>query len=257
MKYFDNHDFITDYKFSNNKLSEFNTSSFDEVRIKLFDNLFFYVKVLHKAGIILGDINFDNILVDKKALNPILVDIDSVQVGPFFSNTKRDDFIDPSVKMDGYKKHKYFIYTTESDIYSLAAIFYEMVVSSPPHFYQTKEALTTLYKKNIDLSFIDYFLNNKVKLNKHSHEIYKDDAYYVFLERLFFIQKNHPSVFNFFKSIFSEGQRYYFYYKQNRPVNIHKKDGVLEFKEVDLITQSKADPDVLELFIKQFELRIP
>lgn len=257
MKYFGNHSQISELKFSNNHFNYGNTEFHDDDIFKLFDNLFFYLKVLHKAGIILGDVNPENILIDKNNLSPCIVDFDSVQVGSFYSSSNRKEYIDPSVRVDGNGIHKYFIYTTDSDIYSLSTIFYELIVGPKPHFYTTTDPTDTYYKKTIDLSFIDFYLNNEDKIRKYEFKLREDKEYLAYEKRLQYIQDYYPNVFIYLKSIFSEGKRYYFYYLHNRPVNIHKKDGVLEFKEVELITQSKDDPDELELFIKQFDLQIP
>lgn len=257
MKYFGNHSQVSELKFSNNHYNYGNTELHDEDVFKLCDNLFFYLKILHKAGIILGDVNPENILIDKTNLTPCIVDFDSVQVGSFYSSSYRKEYIDPSVRVDGNGKHKYFIYTTDSDIYSLATIFYELVVGPKPHFYTTTDPTDTFYKKSIDLSFLDFYLDNTDKIKEHNYQLQEDKDFVAYKERLQYLQEFYPNIFNYLKSIFSEGKRYYFYYKQNRPVNIHKKDGVLEFNEVELITQSKEDPDELELFMKQFELRIP
>lgn len=258
MKYFNNHTQISELKFSNNNFNYGNDKIYkDEIIFKLCDNLFYYLKILHKAGIILGDVNPANILIDKNNLTPCIVDFDSVQVGSFYSNSNKKEYIDPSVRIDGNGKNKYFIYTTDSDIYSLAVIFYELIIGPNPHYYQTTDARDTYYKKSIDLSFLDYFINNKSKIEKHSLELEHNANITAFNERLQYIKEYYPNVFSYLKSIFSEGKRFYFYYKLNRPVNIHKKDGVLEFKEIELVTQSKEDPEELDLFMKQFELRIP
>jgi serine/threonine protein kinase len=257
MKYFPDHYQLSELKFSNNNLNYGNERIYDDDSIfKLCDNLFFYLKILHRAGLILGDINPENILIDS-ALTPCIVDFDSVQVGSFYSNSHRKDYIDPSVRVDGNGQHKYFIYSTDSDIYALAIIFYELIVGPLPHYFATTDPRDSFYKKSIDLSFLDYYLNNKSKILSHGLTLDNNIANESFAKRLHFLQEFHPNIFNYLKSVFSEGKRYYFYYKQNRPINVHKKDGVLEFNEVELITQSKEDPNELELFMKQFDLRLP
>ena len=63
MKYFGNHSQISELKFSNNHYNYGSTEIYDDDIFKLCDNLFFYLKILHKAGIILGDVNPENILI--------------------------------------------------------------------------------------------------------------------------------------------------------------------------------------------------
>ncbi len=256
MKYFGNHQEVSRYKYSNNHFTYGNTDLTDEAIFKICDDLFFYLKILHKAGIILGDINPENILIEKNTLTPCIVDFDSAQIGSFYSSSNRKEYIDPSVKVDGNRsgQHKYFIYTIDSDIYALAIIFYELIVGPKPHFYTTTDPADSIYKKSIDLSFIDFFDNNSEKIAKYGFAIRKDKEYYAYLGRLQYLKDNFQSVFNFLNSVFTKGKRSYFYYKQNRPISINKKDGVLEFTEVELIAQSKEDPEELQLFLKQFQL---
>lgn len=256
MKYFDRHIQISDLKFSSNHLGYGNTEHHDEDIFTLFDDLFFYLKVLHRAGIILGDINPENILIEQDTLIPCITDFDSVQIGSFYSNSDRRDYIDPSVKVDGIGKHKYFIYTTDSDIYSMATIFYEQIVGPKPHFFSTKDPTDTDYKKNIGLSFLDVFIQNEAKIKKHQLEVLEDKNYRAYAERLSYLQEFYPNILNYLKSVFIENNRFYFYYKQIRPVTIKKMDGILQFKEIELISQPKEDPEEIELFVKQFGINL-
>ncbi|MCZ7603058.1 MAG: serine/threonine-protein kinase [Melioribacteraceae bacterium] len=257
MKYFNNHMMVSDLKYSNNTYSYGDTNLTDADALKLIDNLFFYLRVLHKAGFVLGDINPENILVDKSSLIPSIVDFDSVQVGSFFSNTRRNDFIDPNVKIDGHGRNKYFIYTTDSDIYSLSIIAYELVLGAKPHFFQTSNPTETNYKKHIGLSLLDYYVTNKDKIEKHSLSLEENDLFKNLFERLEYLKRNHNSIFIFFKSIFTEDKRYYYYYQHNRNIYIQKKDGKIDIEEIELISQSKTDPNELGIFLKQFNISIP
>gem|GEM_PF-6844661 len=177
-------------------------------------------------------------------------------MGSFFSNTRRNDYVDPTVRVDGQGKYRYFIYTTDSDIFSLSIIAYELLLGTKPHFFQTKNPTETNFKKSIGLSLLDYHLGNTQKIKERSLDIEANIFYHALFERLDYLKENHNSIYNFFKSIFVENKRYYFYYLQNRQINIQKKEGGVEIKEVELITQSKEDPAELEIFMKQFNLNI-
>lgn len=256
MKYFAYCIPVSELKFSSNHLTYGGTNLGDEDMLKLFDNLFFYLKVLHKAGIILGDVNPENILVNKTNLTPAFVDFDSVQVGSFYSSSRRPDYIDPLVKIDGHGNHKYFIYSTDSDIFSLSIIFYEVMLGTKPNFFQTTTPTETNYKKNIGLSYLDYFIKNDTKIQFHQLQLEINKSHDAFNERLEYLKEYHSNVFNFLKSIFADSKRYYFYNKFVRAVNIQKKQGVTEFAEFELIEQSKADPEELELFMNQFDINL-
>jgi serine/threonine protein kinase len=257
MKYFNNHIMISDLKYSNNTYSYGETRFNDIDIIKIVDNLFFYLRVLHKSGFILGDINPENIMVDKSTFSPAVVDFDSVQLGSFFSNSKRNDYIDPNVRVDGQGKYKYFIYTVDSDIFSLSIIAYELILGTKPHFFQTTDPTETNFKKSISLSLLDYYLNNIEKIREKKLVIEKNDFYYSLYDRLDYLRDNHSSIFNFFKSIFFEGKRYYFYYIKSRTINIKKKDGGIDIQVGELISQSKEDPEELEIFMNQFKINLP
>lgn len=258
MKYFDNHNQISDYRFSNNSLSYGDSQLGDEDILNLFDRLFNYLIVLHNSGIILGDINPENILVDKNSLIPCLVDFDSVQFGSFFSNSNRQDYIDPTVKVDGYGNNKYFIYSIDSDVYSLATIFYETILGVKPHFFKTTVPTDTNYKKNIDLSFMDYFINNTTKTDKYSFNLVEDRHYDAFKARLVYIDEFYSIVIKYFISVFATGERNYFNYNSIIEGFSHFKRNILSshITSIELVIQSKEDPDELELFMKQFDLKL-
>lgn len=257
MKYFDNHIDLSDITYSNNTYSYGETKINDSDILKIIDNLFFYLRVLHRAGFVLGDINPENILINKTTLIPAYVDFDSVQVGSFYSTTKRNDYVDPMVRTDGHGKAKYFIFSTNSDIYSLSIIAYELLMGIPPHFFQTTIAAERNYLKSIDLSLLDFYVNNSEKIAKTKRDLKENDVSTVAMNRLEYIEANHNGIFNFFKAIFTQGKRYYYFYQKSRTINIQKRQGVLEIQEVELISQPKTDPDELELFIEQFKINLP
>jgi hypothetical protein len=52
-------------------------------------------------------------------------------------------------------------------------------------------------------------------------------------------------------------KRYYFYYIKSRTINIKKKDGGIDIQVGELISQSKEDPEELEIFMNQFKINLP
>ena len=67
----------------------------DKQVIEIFKNLFFIVKSVHKAGVVIGDFNDLNVLVKKD--KPYLIDFDSVQFGNYFCNVFTNKFVDPLI----------------------------------------------------------------------------------------------------------------------------------------------------------------
>lgn len=255
MKYFNNHTAL----FKNNRY-DLNLSAFrneninNEKGIAIVSTLFAFLKVLHKAGFILGDINPDNILLDNSFM-PAIVDFDSAQLGTYYSNTNRQDYIDPSVRIDGYGRKKHFIYTIDSDIYAMAIVCYEFMIGIHPYYFQTTIPTDIEYKKKKTLSLIDYLENNNSKTDKFDFQIFENPAYLASKERLQEIKTEHNNLYQFFKKIFSEGSRSYF---GNKNYDIKTQSSIESFDSVvvDLIPQSKEDPEELEIFMNQFKIRL-
>lgn len=256
MKFFDSHTPVAELLFSKNANSYGSSDYYDEDIIQFVDNLFHYLRILHRVGIILGDINPENILINRNTNNPAIVDMDSCQLGNFYSTTHRKDYFDPSVKIDGYGKNKYFIYSTESDILSLSIIAYELIVGSNPYFFQTRITTGTHYKREAKLSFLDYSINHATNPHLATHDVFRNSLYFSSLERLEFLRINHFEIFSFFKAIFVDEKRYYFYYKKKKEIIIKKRSGKTSVQEVELLAQTKEDPKEVELFLKQFHLPI-
>ncbi len=255
MKYFQTPKRLIEFTYSkvDEKFGESQLSEKDAIQI--VDDLFYKLKILHRVGLVIGDLNPENILIDPDNYSSFLVDVDSFQIGSYYSNSRRKDYFDPSVKIDGYGKAKYFIYSIHSDIYSMSTIAYEFLVGSNPHYFSTLTPSDTYFKKQKDLSLLDYFVGNKNKA--YADEIlFKDEMYYLHIARLNYLKENSFDFFLFLKAIFSEGKRYY-YGKERKEIKIQKRKGLLTLKESELIPQEKEDPEVLELFLNQYQLHLP
>ena len=79
-------------------------------------------KLHHEAGIILGDINDENFLVDTVTRKPYFIDIDSAVFETYECTVFSKDYIDPDVEERGKSPNDGFYYTMESDNFS-AAVF--------------------------------------------------------------------------------------------------------------------------------------
>lgn len=258
MKNFDSHSDLFDNRYDLNQSSFKNMKIDDSSAISIIVTLFAFLQVLHKAGFILGDINPANILFNNQTLMPALIDFDSTQVGTFYSNTNRQDYIDASVRTDGYGLKKHFIYTTDSDVYALTIVCYEFMVGIHPYFFQTSIPTDTEYKKSKELSLLDYIEDNRSKIGRFPFSVFKNAAYEATIHRLQEIKENHKELYAFFKAVFIEGKRDYFSMKASRiySLNSNQKTDTDDVSIVDIIPMTKDDPDELELFIKQFALTL-
>lgn len=258
MKNFNNHSDFFDNRFDLENSSFKNTRINDEIATSIIVTLFSFLRVLHKAGFILGDVNPDNVLLNNDTLMPVLIDFDSSQIGTYYSNTNRQTYIDSKVRADGYGSKRHFIYTTDSDIYALAIVSYEFMVGIHPYFFQTSRPTDTEYKKANGLSILDYLESNRDKTDKFDFEIFENAAYEATVLRLNEIKAEHKEIYAFFKSVFVEGKRNYFSMKESKIYNLSSSHSSEEddLSIVEILPASKGDPDELDLFMKQFDLSI-
>lgn len=257
MKNFNNHTDLFDNRYDLKTSSFKNKKIDDSGAISIIATLFAYLELLHKAGFILGDVNPDNLLLDKKTFMPAIVDFDSAQLGTFYSNTNRQSYIDPTVRADGYGRKRHFIYTTDSDIYAMAIVCYEFMVGIHPYFFQTTTPTDTEYKKKNLLSFIDYFEGNGAKTRQFDFKVFENPAFEATNVRLNQIKTGHNGIYLFFKSVFSEGLRNYFDTHGSKKYSIKADKSLQDDSDVsELIPQSKEDPEELELFMKQYNLKL-
>jgi serine/threonine protein kinase len=252
MKIYDQHHGLYDLKYDL-KTKKYKTQILDNDALNIIINLFTYLNALHRAGFVIGDISPDNILLDK-SLYPVIVDFDSAQIGTYYSTTTRMNYIHPAVRRDGVGRNKYFIYTTESDIFSLSVICYEFVIGVHPYYFSTSEVTDTRYKKDISLSLMDYIEGNTEKISRHGLEVYKNKYYDATVKRLDEVRQAMPDLYNFFKSIFVNGDARYF--KPNA-IKVKQEDTKRSIStEHNLIPQTKKDPPELEFFVKLFNINI-
>ncbi|MBU2546710.1 MAG: serine/threonine-protein kinase [Gammaproteobacteria bacterium] len=105
----------------------------DDKAVKLIYNTFNVVDKLHTARIILGDINPSNLLYNPKSNDPIIIDIDSVQIGQFKCLVCSPEYIDPLIQQQG----KNITYSEENDIFSIACICFQLIIGKNPFWVLT------------------------------------------------------------------------------------------------------------------------
>lgn len=256
MKYFQDCLCLDEVKFDPLKNKYKHEKMDDAEAIDIIQKLFSYTKCLHKAGIVLGDVNPENILLEKNGFQPVIVDFDSAQIGTYYSNTNRTNYIDPAVHTEGQERNMYFIYTTDSDIFALAVIGYEFIVGANPFFFPTSDASgkgsATEWKKKHYLSMLDYFENNKNKTSKFEFDIFYSSTCKYIIERLRYLKKNHSNIYEYFTSVFVNNRREYYLKEDISAVRRIARRSNIEKKE--LIPQTKVDPDELRIFMGQFSI---
>lgn len=64
---------------------------------EMLTRLWHLVQKTHEAGIIIGDFNWMNVMVNNQTREPMLIDADSMQFGTFLCTTYTETFVDPAL----------------------------------------------------------------------------------------------------------------------------------------------------------------
>ena len=191
---------MTDYEMSDDEAEE------------LFLNMTYGVFMLHRQGIILGDLNERNILYDTDRKLPLFLDIDSAQVDDFVCDAYTAEFLDPLIgrkRLDGAedKGEGSYEYSNSSDIFALAVNIYKLMTGFyPADFLGRGKPGDTgeLTKRKI---FLLRLLNDRKFLQDTGIELLDNSEQE---RRLMQIKKTYPALYQHFIDIFVNDQRSYF-----------------------------------------------
>ena len=159
--------------------------------------------------------------------------------------------------MDGFGNNKFFVYSTDSDTFSLSIIFYELIIGSNPYFYQTDPPTESYYKKQQNICLLDCILIGIEKEITKNINIVRNEFYYSTLNRILYLSESQPRVLDYFTKVFTNGIRKYFYLNEQKiiPKILFKKYKHVEGIE-HIMGYSKEDPKELIHFINQFQINI-
>lgn len=130
---------ILSFKFDDNDFQTYKGFKLNDYgAIELIYNMYESLMQLHRANIILGDLNPTNILYDCDKKCPVFVDIDSAQLGKYSCYAYTQDYTDPIVEESGKNTDGSYVYNSNSDYFSLALICYELFIGANPYFFSTK-----------------------------------------------------------------------------------------------------------------------
>lgn len=88
---------------------------------------------LHQAGVVIGDFNDKNVLVNLKTFDVYIIDFDSAQWGQWTCLTATPEFSDPTLLDQSHNLRKGASYSRVSDWYSFAVIVYQLLTLSHPY----------------------------------------------------------------------------------------------------------------------------
>lgn len=209
MKYFRNCPTINEicYDLSSNKFRDAKGISplNDDTSVKFIYNIFDAVEKLHKARIILGDVNPKNILYNSNTNQPVIIDIDSAQFGQFNCLAWSDEYLDPLIQQQGKNCKNCYTYNYESDIFSVSCICYELFVGTNPFYVLTRPAGSPVSNKQNGISLLRYMHSKENDID--GIQILKNSINDNHKKRLCVLKEKYENLYNFFVSVFLDNHR--------------------------------------------------
>ncbi|OQX23999.1 MAG: hypothetical protein BWK80_23105 [Desulfobacteraceae bacterium IS3] len=129
----------------------------DRQAIEFIYQMFDLLERLHKSRIVLGDVNPNNILCDFSSSKPkpVFIDLDSAQFGQFYcAPAFSEDYIDPLVVQQGKNPNGSYMYSSESDVFSLSCISYYFFCGSHPFNLRSRPPSDIVENKQRGISLI-------------------------------------------------------------------------------------------------------
>lgn len=186
----------------------------DKKAIDFLYNISHTVHRLHHesgSGIIIADVNEKNILYDIHSNLPIIVDIDSAQIGLMKSFTESPENLDPSIEKEPRDIHGRHTYSMQSDIFALACVYYKFLIGNDPFYIDAYQEITqeqAIGKDNKKNGFcILKFLTEKKMILNGIHLSEDSEKNKLEIERLNIIKGKYPKIYDYFVSIFVNGNR--------------------------------------------------
>jgi len=181
----------------------------NENAIEFIYEIFSLTVRLHKARIVLGDVNLGNILCDLKSQKPmpVFIDLDSAQIGQFNCITHSDDFLDPLIRQHGVGANDCYRYSSESDLFSLACLCFYLFVGANPFSFRMRPNAGVVENKQNGISSIKCYVKGTDFLSDLGITYLTHGDNKKIEERLKVLEKLDKRLFDFFVSIFIENNR--------------------------------------------------
>lgn len=184
----------------------------DQTALEFIYDIFDLIGRLHKGGIILGDINPKNILCDWTSIlgkpKPVFIDLDAVQFGQFdCAPAFSEDYIDPLIEKLGKKPNNSYMYSSESDIFSLACLAYSFFVGVHPYSIRTRPPCGMSDNKINKVSVIRFIEEGESYLKSLGLEYLDGKNNRDIINRLKSLKNLDNNLYEFFVSVFSKDER--------------------------------------------------
>lgn len=201
-------------KYENGKIADIESAQeiSDDEAVNLIYDMTYGIFMLHKCGIVIGDLNESNILYDHEKKLPLFLDIDTAQFENFAcdAHKEQDGIIDPLIKrkrLDGAEsKEGAYEYSEDSDTFALAVHAYRLLTGRlPVQFMGLCDINTVAERTKNKIFFIKLLLDENFRKEKQI-ELRKNAKLEARLQE---IQNKYPEIYQYFVDVFVYDKRYY------------------------------------------------
>lgn len=99
--------------------------------VQIFRALIDTVAAVHRAGVVVGDMNDGNVLLAGAARTPLLIDVDSMQLGSLPCPVAHERFVDPRLYGKSFTEHACF--DEGSDAFALRVLLFQSLTCLHPY----------------------------------------------------------------------------------------------------------------------------
>jgi serine/threonine protein kinase len=207
MKFFDRCPAIDQvrYDLSTNEFREVHGVKLrDDHAVELIYKIFEVADYLHKCRIVLGDVNPENVLYNPVSRTPVIIDVDSAQVGQFRCLSYSENYLDPLIEQQGKNSQGSYTYSAESDVFSLSCVAFEFLLGAHPYFISTDPINQIVQNKEQHISRLTVFeglnLPGRLRYTPRAADTNID-------RRLASIRTLYPKLYAFFADVFLRDSR--------------------------------------------------
>ena len=179
----------------------------DMSAIGLVYQIFESLDALHRARIILGDVSASNVLFSPSLRHPIIIDIDSAQIGSFACTEVTPAFEAPELKDRGRDRNGEYIFDAGTDVFAAAVVCYELVIGALPHFVNLSPPSGAIKNRDLGVSSIRCFAMGSSYLSTLGHRYVDTPQNKAIERRLASLKSQDRTLYDFFVSVFVKNER--------------------------------------------------
>lgn len=177
-----------------------------DTAVKFIYNVFDVVERLHKARIILGDVNPLNLLYNGTSNYPIIIDLDAAQVGQYGCLAWTPEYLDPIIEQQGKNMKGGYTFSYDSDNFSIACVCFELLVGINPFFVRTDPPNDVICNKENGISLLRFIQNNSTSIDGFRY-LSTNPINENIKGRILFLKSKYHDLYDFFLSIFLDNDR--------------------------------------------------